>query len=515
MVKKHPSLASSSRVDDPVSSQESSGPSRQQDIPSSVNGEPPAHQISGGERTPSLRDLFSSDEGDDNGSVGSEGLEEEVCEEFASDSSDQEEQEDSSTSDDDEGEHDVDDEDDLEDSQESDDSIGDEEDKGGGRNDGSREEEDLTNKDSQSSAARKAPPRIKFQDATVDVQFHPTDNYIVLGSINGEVLLYSYTRQERKQVKIFKHHRKFCRRVAFSSDGFDLFSIASDRRLVQLDLRAEKVIKEFSDIHEDSPYSLLIFQDDNLAATGDDDGQVKGRCSRSYDVQYLVARFVELFFFTFSYLSVWDLRQSRSVMSFKQMEGTVHDMTAANDVLLCASGEGTLTAFSIRAKKMEMQSEVYEGELTGIALMRQGTKVVVGGAEGKLFAFNWGSFGYHASEFTSKHVTPINSIRAVNDHILLTGTDDGVVRAVHLFPDRPLGIVGQHEELFGVERLTVSKDLDLAASCGYENAVRFWDIEYLKEVKVNDREKSRKRGMDKHLPSSRYEDRGAFFSGLE
>ena len=39
----------------------------------------------------------------------------------------------------------------------------------------------------------------------------------------------------------------------------------------------------------------------------------------------------------------------------------------------------------------------------------------------------------------------MNSILSVTDIVVMTGCEDGNVRAVHLYPHRFLGVVGHHE----------------------------------------------------------------------
>lgn len=64
-------------------------------------------------------------------------------------------------------------------------------------------------------------------------------------------------------------------------------------------------------------------------------------------------------FVTDMFLIVWDKRRSNPVpvIEFKEIDEFVSCMTTDDDsrLLLCTSGEGTLTAFNTRAKKMEGQ----------------------------------------------------------------------------------------------------------------------------------------------------------------
>ena len=64
-----------------------------------------------------------------------------------------------------------------------------------------------------------------------------------------------------------------------------------------------------------------------------------------------------------------------------------------------------------------------------------GVCVSVGCGDGKTYMFNWGEFGYHSAEFPG-HPDGINSLIAVTDNVVVTGCEDGVIRAVHLYPHR-------------------------------------------------------------------------------
>jgi len=76
----------------------------------------------------------------------------------------------------------------------------------------------------------------------------------------------------------------------------------------------------------------MTCMDANVWASGDDDGCVK----------------------------VWDLRRStaiKPVVEFKEMDEFVSSMTTNSQarLLLCTSGDGTLTVFNTRARKMDAQ----------------------------------------------------------------------------------------------------------------------------------------------------------------
>lgn len=103
----------------------------------------------------------------------------------------------------------------------------------------------------------------------------------------------------------------------------------------------------------------------------------------------------------------------------------------------------------------------------------------------------------------------------ITENIVVTSGEDGVLRAAHMFPQRQLGVVGQHR--LPVERLDISHDGQYLASCSHDNDVKFWNISYFETIDtlidVNQKQNKR-RDMSNNLPSSNVRNASEFFSGL-
>ncbi|XP_013390575.1 WD repeat-containing protein 55 [Lingula anatina] len=318
---------------------------------------------------------------------------------------------------------------------------------------------------------REAPKEIKFADLVVDLSFHPQKDVLAAGLIDGEVKICSYsTTEENHELMTFTHHKKACRCVKFSPSGDQLITTSKDKSLHVIDTSTGAVVRSVQKAHDSPPYSMLVI-DENQVATGDDDGTIK----------------------------LWDRRQDKAIMELKECEEFISDMVIDDQrkILVASSGEGTLTAFHIKKKKMELQSELFESEMLSLAVVKGGSKLLCGDGEGVLNFFNWGQWGNISDRFPG-HPMSIDCMVAISDDIVCTGSMDGIVRAVHILPNRFLGSVGQHDE-FPVENLSLSRDGTFLASCSHDQKIKFWNITDVKDEKVDISKKAKKSNKPKTL----------------
>lgn len=199
--------------------------------------------------------------------------------------------------------------------------------------------------------------------------------------------------------------------------------------------------------------------------------------------------------------------------------------------LVCSSGDGSLTTIDLNNRydllryvnlfsnllffrKIHMQSEEYEEELTCLGMFRSETKLVSGSSKGKLFLFNWEEFGLHSDTFVvSKNA--INALVPITENIVITAGDDGNLRAMHLFPHRHLGIVGQHN--ISVEQMDICNNGKFIASSSHNNDIKFWNIKYFEDFeKIDQKHKkhNKMKEMKHNLPSSNLKNASDFFSEL-
>lgn len=99
--------------------------------------------------------------------------------------------------------------------------------------------------------------------------------------------------------------------------------------------------------------------------------------------------------------------------------------------VICHSGDGTMGVFNIKRRRFELLSEYQSGDLTSVALMKRGKKVVCGSSEGTIYIFNWNGFGATSDRFALK-AESIDQILPITDSIMCTASTDGYIRWVVL-----------------------------------------------------------------------------------
>lgn len=334
---------------------------------------------------------------------------------------------------------------------------------------------------------RTHPPDIQTEDFVMDISFHPISDLLAVGLITGDVVLYKYSLTENTLVSTYETHTKACRDVEFSDDGDILFSASKDKGIVLTDMSTGKMIRFYDDAHEAPIYCLRTI-DENLFATGDEDGHLK----------------------------VWDRRNKDPlpIFSLKEVDDYISCILTNDEkkYLLMTSGDGFLTTVNMRARKLYVQSEQYDEELTSMGLFRDGQKLVAGSSKGKLYSFNWDHFGYHCDAFPA-FKSGINALVPVSERMAIMGCEDGILRAANTVAGKRLGVVGQHS--MAVETMDISNTAEFVASSSHDNDIRFWNIKYFEEFDEGVGEKiivNKERTVN--LPSSKFAGSADFFSGL-
>ncbi|ORX66514.1 WD40 repeat-like protein, partial [Linderina pennispora] len=284
----------------------------------------------------------------------------------------------------------------------------------------------------------------------IDIAFSPTDSLVASSLITGHVFIHHYAVAGNERKYRQRIHKKSCRSVCFSGDGASLYTASRDRSWQTLDVATGMERMRIEAAHE-KPLNLVKHVNEQIVATGDESGVVK----------------------------LWDVRQNKAAFIHKEHVDYISDMVfnEAKRHLLVTSGDGCLSVYDTRKAKPFMVSDNQEDELLSVAVMKEGKKVVVGETDGVLGIFTYGQFSDVTDRFPG-HPQSIDSICKLTEDLCVTGSSDGLLRIVELFPHKLVGVAGDHESL-PVEKVVLSYDRQWLASSSHDQSVHFWDIGYI------------------------------------
>ncbi|KAJ8266118.1 hypothetical protein GJAV_G00126130 [Gymnothorax javanicus] len=357
-----------------------------------------------------------------------------------------------------------------------------------GKNADELEEEDDATTEPKEPRVRETPEDIRFEAIVNTIAFHPARDILAAGDIDGDIYVYSYSCTEGETEELWSsgHHLKSCRQLSFSQDGQKLFSVSKDKSVHILDVEAGKLVTRIPKAHS-VPINALLLIDENQLATGDDGGTLK----------------------------VWDMRKGTAFMDLKHHEDYISGIAVdqAKKILLTSSGDGTMGVFNIKRRRFDLLSEFQSGDLTSVAIMKHGRKVICGSSEGTIYIFNWNGFGATSDRFAVR-AESVDCIVPITDNVLCAASMDGVIRAINILPNRVLGSVGQHVGE-PVEQIARSRDARFLASCAHDQLVKFWDVSGLPDMEVSDYRRRKKKGRKlKSLSKKAFGTSDDFFSGL-
>lgn len=258
----------------------------------------------------------------------------------------------------------------------------------------------------------------------------------------------------KKVLNNFKRHHKgsSIRKLRFWDNL--LFSAAKTIKVT--DLNTLQVTRKL-DNDKAKIYSLLV-ADNYLVCAGDDEGNFKA----------------------------WDYRVDRPIhMSLCKCEGFISDLDidSTRRIVVASSGEGTLTAFNLGARKMEEpQSELFDSGFQCVRFAEEKHKVVVGSEDGVLNIFNQNQWGNISDRFPVKqNKTGECSIDCMEmfgeENFLVMGCSDGSLQAVSLFPNKALNVISKFNA--GVESCDVHQ-INKQVVATSEDNVKVFSYEIIK-----------------------------------
>ncbi|KAG5464320.1 hypothetical protein LSCM1_00502 [Leishmania martiniquensis] len=270
--------------------------------------------------------------------------------------------------------------------------------------------------------------------------------------------------------------------------------------------------------------SSLNVCDENLIATGDDDGLI----------------------------AVWDMRERRPVHAYHEHGDYVSQLCYFTDAqeLVSSSGDTCLGAFDMRAGKIRDFSVRRKDELNCFAFINSSgvsnatfiPSIVCGTPRGGLPIWKYGSWArpYDVMDCHPAECEAIISFHgentAFNHNLILTGACDGLVRVLQMYPVRRnlcqlsardytyshSSVLGTQSSSCGrqqqgdyvvrrargeeaISRMRVSHDANLLAVSGSDNVIDFVDIAFMNDETELDHLRSR--AEQRHLRTLRELDR--------
>eukprot|EP00922_Rhytidocystis_sp_ex-Travisia-forbesii_P034691 GHVS01051525.1.p1 GENE.GHVS01051525.1~~GHVS01051525.1.p1 ORF type:complete len:360 (-),score=40.78 GHVS01051525.1:15-1094(-) len=286
-----------------------------------------------------------------------------------------------------------------------------------------------------------------------DVTFNPTEPVVAATLVTGHINIYRHKSPDTlsefstELIHRLRPNKTSCRTARFINDTL-FCSGYKDGRLVVTDLCTQTSVWKSSH-HSDGVNALYVF-DNNLFAAGDDEGEV----------------------------TFWDCRTNSAepAFSFHEFDDYISDMTASEDkqTLLATSGQH-LWAMDVRSRgQTSICSNDIGDDLMCVGIARNGQKVVCGDDTGAINIFNWGEYGCRNDRATG-HGDCIECLVMFDENTILTGCQDGLIRAVRLFPNSIAGIIGAHNEAeMPVERLALNPDKTLLASVSHDDSINYY-----------------------------------------
>ncbi|KAM6501094.1 WD repeat-containing protein JIP5 [Amanita muscaria] len=277
-----------------------------------------------------------------------------------------------------------------------------------------------------------------------DLVFHPTFATVYAGLLTGHIKAFAYDDHgNHESLFTVRPSKRSCRGLGINEDGTHLYAVGKGKQLSIIDTKTQSVDTR-TQVH-DSPINRVKCVMRNLISTGDDDGVIK----------------------------LWDPRKRDCIRTYSQHFDYITDFLWLDDKkqLVATSGDGSLSVIDVRSKQEEpvAHSEDQEDELLSIVAIKSGTKAVVGTQLGILSIFNrnkgWGDcvdrVPGHPMSIEALCNIPGNVPNVDSGSTILTGSSDGYVRAVQLFPTKLLGVVTDHGE-WPVERIAVGEILRMS-----------------------------------------------------
>lgn len=171
----------------------------------------------------------------------------------------------------------------------------------------------------------------------------------------------------------------------------------------------------------------------------------------------------------------------------KQCEDYISDLhiDSGKRIVVASSGEGTLSAFNIRAKRMEEpQSELFDAGFQSVRYMEGKEKVIVGAEDSAINIFNIGEWGNISDRFVIKGTSTrgegacsIDNIEIVNEDHVVVGSSDGKLRFVSILPNKVLCEICSHSNPIECVAVNVQDSFIVSTNDNLLNIFKYAEVE--------------------------------------
>jgi len=201
-------------------------------------------------------------------------------------------------------------------------------------------------------------------------------------------------------------------------------------------------------------------------------------------------------------LSVFDIR----------MTGGIGNKTMKCNKAATSTTTATATSHLKQQQKANYmkfirKSDDQDDELLSLCKMKSGKKVICGTQSGALAIWSWGTWGDISDRFPG-HPQSIDAMLKVDESTILTGSGDGLIRALQIHPNQLLGILGDHAG-FPVEKLLFSAFRKVIGSVSHDTKIRLWDASILHDENDNDNDHSKEGDMEMDKTTRAYAESNA------
>ena len=153
-------------------------------------------------------------------------------------------------------------------------------------------------------------------------------------------------------------------------------------------------------------------------------------------------------------------------------------------MLLSVANDGMLGVFDLRKSNLYAMSDSLEVDLNAVCLAKDNKKVLTAADDGTISIFSWDWFG-DCNDRIVGHPNSVACMVKYDESTLITGGEDGLIRAVSVLPNRIVAILGDpldtEDEVFYIQKVALSHCKTLVASCSLDDIVKVIDVSNLAE----------------------------------